>query len=330
MKLSLDSISYVGAMYNGPSLPLEEVIKRAAKFGYDGFEIWGNRPHGLYVDLDQKARKAIAELARSKGLGIAAIGAATDFSLPHGYTLNDHRPKELAYIKEECKLASDLGTKVVRVFAAWMSHGLYNVIPGIGYADTWPGTSEWPEGSTYSKQWKSVMECLKEAAKYAKEYGVYLALQNHPPLFGVPMSYRDQRPDGNLDTLDMITAVNEENLKMSLDVPLFRFVVKPGSSWDAEYIKWVVEKVGKIAIHSHISSCFLPEKLRDADYRTFFSELKKMGYSEWLSYEQCGPVYAANPKTNEYLPEHQIADLAEVDRRSKLGQTNMREILDSI
>ena len=46
MKIGLYSITYLGMWYRGAALPLEEMIGVAKKFGYDGIEIDGKRPHG--------------------------------------------------------------------------------------------------------------------------------------------------------------------------------------------------------------------------------------------------------------------------------------------
>ncbi|MBI3697300.1 MAG: sugar phosphate isomerase/epimerase, partial [Acidobacteria bacterium] len=46
MKIGLYSITYLGVWYRGPALTLEQLIDRARKYGYDGVEIDGKRPHG--------------------------------------------------------------------------------------------------------------------------------------------------------------------------------------------------------------------------------------------------------------------------------------------
>jgi len=51
MKIGLYSITYLGVWYDGAALTLDEVIRRAAKFGYDGVEIDGKRPHGHPMDM---------------------------------------------------------------------------------------------------------------------------------------------------------------------------------------------------------------------------------------------------------------------------------------
>ena len=50
MKIGLYSITYLGMWYRGAALSLQEMIPLAKKFGYDGIEIDGKRPHGNPLD----------------------------------------------------------------------------------------------------------------------------------------------------------------------------------------------------------------------------------------------------------------------------------------
>lgn len=51
VKIGLYSITYGGVWYRGDALTTEQVIERAARFGYQGVEIDGKRPHGNPLDL---------------------------------------------------------------------------------------------------------------------------------------------------------------------------------------------------------------------------------------------------------------------------------------
>ena len=55
VKLGLYSITYGGVWYRGDALTVEQVIGRAKKFGYQGVEIDGKRPHGNPLEMS-KAR----------------------------------------------------------------------------------------------------------------------------------------------------------------------------------------------------------------------------------------------------------------------------------
>src|SRR5450755_3155123 len=51
VKIGLYSITYAGVWYRGDALTVEQVIARARKFGYQGVEIDGKRPHGNPLDM---------------------------------------------------------------------------------------------------------------------------------------------------------------------------------------------------------------------------------------------------------------------------------------
>jgi hypothetical protein len=54
MKVGLYSITFLGVWYRGEALTLEQVIKRAKKYDYEGIEIDGKRPHGNPLDWPTK------------------------------------------------------------------------------------------------------------------------------------------------------------------------------------------------------------------------------------------------------------------------------------
>ncbi|MEM2964589.1 MAG: TIM barrel protein, partial [Candidatus Bathyarchaeia archaeon] len=119
MKVGLDSVSYTGYFFEGKIPTFEEVIERAAKWGYDGVELFPHRPMAHPLDLDQKRRKNILELAESKDIEIACVGAATNF-MQSDHILAQTQDKELLFVRECCKLANDLNVKIMRIFAAWI------------------------------------------------------------------------------------------------------------------------------------------------------------------------------------------------------------------
>ena len=115
MKISLYTVTYSGIWYDGPGLSFEEIVKRAKEFGYDGIELDGKRPHGNPMDLDPRARERMRKLVEREGLEIPCVAANNDFSSP----IPEHRECQLLMVREQARLAADLGAKVVRLFAAW-------------------------------------------------------------------------------------------------------------------------------------------------------------------------------------------------------------------
>ena len=68
MKLGLYTITYLGLWYQGPALTIEEAILRARRYGYDGLEIDGKRPHGNPLDLPSGRCVELGNARRIRGL----------------------------------------------------------------------------------------------------------------------------------------------------------------------------------------------------------------------------------------------------------------------
>jgi len=115
MRIGLYSITYLGLWYRGPALSLEDVIGRARRFGYDGVEIDGKRPHGNPADLPRARCEELRARAADAGIGIYAVAANNDFSSP----IPEHRESQLLYVRDLIRMTADLGAPVLRMFAAW-------------------------------------------------------------------------------------------------------------------------------------------------------------------------------------------------------------------
>src|SRR5919107_1335181 len=115
MKLGLYSITYLGVWYRGPALTLEQVVDRAAEFGYQGMEIDGKRPHGNPLDLTPSRCRELQRRATDAGVPIYAVAANNDFSSP----IPEHRESQLIYMRDLIRMTAELGARTLRVFAAW-------------------------------------------------------------------------------------------------------------------------------------------------------------------------------------------------------------------
>src|SRR5215831_17555061 len=115
VKIGLYSITYGGVWYRGDALSVEQVIGRAKKYGYEGVEIDGKRPHGNPLDMPKARCQQLRKLAADQGIEIYAVAANNDFSSP----IPEHREAQLVYLREIMRVTSDLGAKIVRVFLGW-------------------------------------------------------------------------------------------------------------------------------------------------------------------------------------------------------------------
>src|SRR5437016_522068 len=96
VKVGLYSITYGGVWYRGDALTTEQVIERARKFGYEGVEIDGKRPHGNPLDMPKARCRLLRKMASDAGIEIYAVAGNNDFSSP----IPEHRESQLLYTRE--------------------------------------------------------------------------------------------------------------------------------------------------------------------------------------------------------------------------------------
>jgi sugar phosphate isomerase/epimerase len=278
MKVGLYSITYLGVWYDGPALTLMEVMDRAKKFGFDGIEIDGKRPHGNPMDLDCKARDEIRNYAAKLGLDIAGVASNNDFSSP----VPEHRECQLLMVREQIKLAKDIGAPVVRLFGAWTGVTFNN---GVGTYDMARSGFErqFPD-YPWLERMRHIQACLKEAAAMAAEAGVTVALQNHGPII------RHWH-----DVLELVEAVDNPALQICLDAPML-------ISYADDFVRNAALTVGKRQVHSHFGGEFkqradgsvklLPSTFNKPliNYPVFLQAMKEIGYDGYFCYEFCHPA----------------------------------------
>jgi sugar phosphate isomerase/epimerase len=309
MKLGLYSITYLGVWYRGRALTIEELIARAREYGYEGVEIDGKRPHGSPLDWPRRRCDEIKVKARDAGIEIYAVAANNDFSSP----VPEHRESQLLYVRELIRLTADLGAPVLRVFAAW------------------PGLTIEPEGARYTKArqvwrdahletppertWEWCREALSEAAAWAGDAGVTLALQNHAPVTNSPA-----------DMLRMIREVASPYLKACLDAPL---AAKQGVT----SMQQAAREVAGLQVLSHFGGEYEratdgsvrglvrhpDDTLTTEDYYLDFARgMQAIGYEGYLGYELCHPLPPINGEP---------AGLDFADLNARLAAEYMRGVL---
>ena len=283
MKLGLYSITYLGVWYRGPALTLEHVIDRAHRYGYAGIEIDGKRPHGNPLDLPAERCRELRLRASDTGVPIYAVAANNDFSSP----IPEHRESQLAYVRELIRMTSDLGASVLRMFCAWPgvtlgpNGGQYDVARRV-----WRVAQD-DAGEAYA--WDRCREGLIEAARWAADHGVILALQNHPPVIA------DHR-----DMLRMIAEVGTPSLKACFDAPLAHM-----QGLSAKAMREAAGEVGPLQVLSHFGGEYergpdgrvagvvwnrdgsrTPEHF----YAEFLRGMADIGYEGYVGYELCHPL----------------------------------------
>jgi sugar phosphate isomerase/epimerase len=114
-KLAIHTVSYAGVWRGQAFLPVEEVLEKAKKLGFDGIMLMAKRRHVSPLDYGPDDRKRLKEKIENIGLEIVCLAGYVDFTagieLPMAPMVEIHA----IYIRELARLARDLGTSVIRM-----------------------------------------------------------------------------------------------------------------------------------------------------------------------------------------------------------------------
>ncbi|MGH9783350.1 MAG: sugar phosphate isomerase/epimerase family protein [Terriglobia bacterium] len=320
IKMGIYSITYLGYWYRGDALTMEQVADRAKMYGYEGIEIEGKRPHGFPLDWPKRRCQEFKKYVADKGLAISGVAADNDFSSP----ITEHREAQLALVHELIRMTSELDAKVLRIYLVWS--GATKLQDGGGRYDIaqkiWDYTQE---KFTDTQRWEWCRDCFIEAARWAGDYGVTLALQNHKPII----------TNYNL-MLKMIKEVNSPYFKACLDAPLLE-------NKEADYVRKAVFDTGSLQVQSHFGGDFEREgpgkpiqligvrgqwggeyvrlgPMKDNFYLPFCQALYEVGYNGFISYELCHPLHKVNGQVVGLDYAHTSTQLAAEFMRNTLAQ----------
>jgi sugar phosphate isomerase/epimerase len=312
MKLGLYSITYLGVWYRGAALTHEQLIERARRFGYQGIEIDGKRPHGNPLDLTTARCHDLRARAADAGVPIYAVAANNDFSSP----IPEHREAQLAYVHGLIRMTADLGAPVLRMFCAW---------PGVTVSEA-GGSYEvarrvWrvaQHDAGDDRAWERCRAGLVEAAQWAADHGVTLALQNHPPVV-----------DNHQDMLRMIAEIDSKSVKACFDAPLAHM-------HGVQDMRKAARDVGALQVLSHFGGEY--ERADDGTvrgfvrhrdgsltpedfYADFVRGMHDIGYDGYIGYELCHPL----PTVDDVTVGVEFADL-----NAQLAAEYLGEILSRV
>ena len=300
IKVGLYSITYGEVWYRGDALSVEQVIGRAGRFGYNGVEIDGKRPHGNPLDMPKARCRDLRKLAADQGIEIYAVAANNDFSSP----IPEHRETQLVYLRELMRMTSDLGARIVRVFLAWpgvtlvpTGGGRYDIAQAVWRAEHADFTAE--------QTWEWCRHTLAEAASLAGDFGITLALQNHPPVI-----------KGYADTIRMAKEVASPHLKLCFDARLEHTLDEAG-------VRKAVNEVGSLQTLWHYGGEYDrgPHGITVKGDEKALGEalgLFDIGYRGYAGFELCHPLPVVNGQT---------VGLEFVDKNAELAAEYMRGIV---
>ncbi len=309
MKFALLTVSYSGQFYNGPALTLLEQITRARKLGFEGLSIEAKRPIASPLDLTKRDRQDIKARAAAEGITLCAVESLSNFAS----AIMEERENNLAMMRQVIELAGDLEVAIVKVFAAW---------PGVvNDEDETAYYAPYDTGSYYKqlyprdlRRWRRAVAGLREAADWAAERGVTLALQNHAPVLRT----------GYEDTLSMMREIDRPNVGLCLDAPLFQ------ERQSDEYIRDAVRACGKHVLLTHygawnftqsdtgeVSQGPAPGFGGTINYQRFLAELQQSGYDGYVVSEYCLPC----------VKDHCLAGIEAIDRANVMSLAYMKNLV---
>jgi sugar phosphate isomerase/epimerase len=270
MKTALHSISYSGT-WGQPKLTINQVIDRAAAMGYDGVMLAAKRPHVSLLDLGRGARQELKAKLLGSGVTLACLAGYTNFTADGEHPEIPHREMQAHYVGELCRLAVELGGRVVRIFT--------------GYEH--PSTP-------YSRAWEQTVEAVRDCTRLAADAGAVLVLQNHHDLGAHHQSL-----------LQLLRAVDNPSCRAAFDAwaPALQgedlaavaraLAPSTGLTTVADYVRlprwrYRPELVNYVRDTDYVQAVPIGEGF--IDYRGFFSALRDGGYDGFVTYEMCSPL----------------------------------------
>lgn len=243
--------------------PLEYSFKMANKYGFQGVEIWGARPHAYAYDINEDSIKEIREWQKKYNVTVSMF---TPEILAYPYSLVSPLEKEryetVEYLKKSLDVAAGIGTDKMQV-----------TIPHPGYGRDRKGI------------WLDLINNFKELTEYAEKLGVDIILEPLSPSEG-----------GNIintvdDVLDLFSAIESSNFKAMIDVVPPVIANEPFT----EYFEKLQDKLDYIHICNSDGKTEFHMQLDDPNgvvpIQDMFSIFKSYGYKGWYSLELLAPYF---------------------------------------
>ncbi|MDR1520670.1 MAG: sugar phosphate isomerase/epimerase [Planctomycetota bacterium] len=255
MHLSCLPVSLFGEFLDG-RLDIGKWAVLARGIGFDGFDI-----SSMFIKnhtatyLDETRRQIDAS-----GIPLVMVTSYPDFTHPDAA----QRRRELSYLETDMALTAQLGGKFLRVLAGQNHPGLERA-RGVA----------------------SAVECLRKAAKAAREFGVVLVYENHAKPGAWHYIDFSFPPD---IFLDVFNGISDTGIMVNFDIGnATAEFERPGG--ELELLEKVVDKVATVHVcDMRERGKFTPTLLGTGKTPVgqIFSYLKKRGFAGWLCIEEAG------------------------------------------
>lgn len=195
--------------------PIEKSFEVASKFGYDGIEIWGGRPHAYAPDMRPEDIQKIKDLSAKYNLPIVSFEPEMACLLWRDQRWID---ESMEYFRQCIDFCKAIGCPYMVMAALQCSY----------------------EYST-DEDWAQFIKYMKELAAYSESVdGVTMILETVTPWEGNILILSD-------DTVRALKEINSPKVKAMLDLAAPLTVGEPSSNY--------FEKLGKDLVHVHLVDC---------------------------------------------------------------------------
>jgi protein FrlC len=249
LKLAFNTWVYSSFPVWVPAYPLEEVIPRLARIGYDGIEIGAANPHAYPDHLTKERRREVKKLLDDNGIALASMlpapGGGPGFNVASANPLE--RAAAIDQYKKVAELCAEWGGKTLLYVAGWQ-------VFGTSRADAW----------AWSRK------ALIEVADFAAPLGVTVCVE--------PTSADSNLVDDCDDLMAMIAEAGRPNVKGMFDTyhTLYRNEVP------TDY----VYRLGKDLTHLHLADVNRePPGSGVVDYPSLIAALKHVGFDGYITME---------------------------------------------
>ena len=255
MKFSQSSFVYF-------NYPLQEAIRRLHKFGYQGIEFWGGRPHAYRHDLDDEMDEIVALLDQC------------------GMSVPNFIPAQFRYPSILCSSNETVRQDSVRYIQSAIDNALK---VGSPYVSLCPGMTLY--GQSIAEGWAQLRRSFVELLDYVEGKDVVLVIE---PAHAAESTLILTVADG----LRMIEEIGSEQLGILLDTG--------HAHVNGEDLAEVVYRLKDVPFHIHIddnhgdSDAHLTPGEGSIDFAPFVKALQEIDYQGFVSCE-LGFGYTLDP-----------------------------------
>ena len=239
------------------SFTVDDVLKASKEIGYDGVELNLDEEN---LKFNSRERRSFAEKAQSLGLELPSLYSGLLWKYNLASPDDTIRKKGIEILKTVCEFAADIGARVVLV------------VPAVAVLEM-----------SYQKTWELSKKSILEAASAAKDYDIYLGIENVWNRFLYsPLEFRS-----------FIEEINHPNVKAYFDVGNVQFLGFP-SQW--------IRHLAELIVNVHVKGFHTPAPFEpkftpllqgSIPWSEVIKALREVGYDGFLIVEV--PPYPGHP-----------------------------------